>query len=116
MTATVTRISNGVVLAALPAGLTRRFRPDVAGDLDATIALRVGEATYAIRVRDGRCKVTRGDAPEAGATLSVSPGDAVRLLTGDADWPALLGARRMQISGDPFLALRFPGLFGLTAA
>ncbi len=39
----------------------------------------------------------------------------VRLVTGDAGWPELLAERRLELSGDPFLALRFPSLFGLPA-
>lgn len=115
MTSPLNRISTKAVLAALPAGLSRRFRPDQARDLDATLELRVGGTPFTIRVQGGRCAVTRGAAADAGAWIAVSAGDVVRLLTGDVTWPRLLGARRLELGGDPYLALRFPGMFGLTS-
>lgn len=109
-------ISNRALLAAVPAGMMRRFDPNAAGKLDATLELRTGGARFAIRVTDGRCTVTRGQAPEAGAYVALSPGDIARLVTGGARWPALLASKRLELGGDPFLALRFPSLFGFSSA
>jgi hypothetical protein len=106
--------SNRAVVAALPAGIGRRFDPAAAGDLDATLELRLGTARFAVRVAGGRCTVERRPAPEAGAYVAISPGDLVRLVTGTVPWPVLLASRRLELGGDPFLALRFPGLFGFS--
>jgi hypothetical protein len=66
-------------------------------------------------VRAGRLTVTRSRPQHAGATVSIGADDLVRLATGDTGWPELLAAGRLQLSGDPFLALRFPQLFALPA-
>jgi hypothetical protein len=39
----------------------------------------------------------------------------IRLASGAVGWPALLSSGRLEFSGDPFLALRFPTLFRLPA-
>jgi SCP-2 sterol transfer family protein len=105
-------VSRAVVVGVLPFGLGRRFDSEAAGELDATMELQVGEARFALRIAGGRCAVRRGAAPESGAQMRVSAGDIVRLVTGSVQWPQLLAAKRLELSGDPFLALRFPTLFG----
>jgi hypothetical protein len=109
-------VSNRALLAAVPAGMMRRFDPGAAGNLDATLELRSGGTRFAIRVTDGRCSVTRRRAPEAGAYVALSPGDIARLITGGVRWPVLLASERLELGGDPFLALRFPSLFGFSSA
>ena len=97
----------------LPALLARRFDPGAATGLDAAFELRVGTTPIAIDVSGGRCQVRRGESQQAGARLELSPRDLVSLALGSASWPQLLSAGRLRMSGDPFLALRFPPLFRL---
>ncbi|HWC86277.1 MAG TPA: hypothetical protein VG388_07050, partial [Solirubrobacteraceae bacterium] len=92
-------VSNQAVLAAIPAGLARRFDPEAAGELEGTFELRVGEGRFTIRVAGGRCTIKRGAAPEAGAFLSISAGDVARLIAGAVEWPVLLAAKRMELGG-----------------
>lgn len=108
-------ISRRAVLAAIPPGIAMRFVPEAAGALDCTFELRVDECAFALRIRDRRCTVERRSAPDAGAHVTVSAGDVARLVTGTVQWPALLAAGRLELTGDPFLALRFPTLFGFAA-
>ena len=109
------------ILLALPRILPRRFDAQAAGDLDALLELAVrdpagGEpARFALRVAHGQCTVTPGPASDAGASVSVGADDMIRLVSGAAGWPELLAAGRLEMAGDPFLALRFPGLFKLPA-
>ena len=107
-------ISKAAVLAAIPTAMPKRFRPEAAGDLDATFELRVSGTRFAIRVADGSCRVERRPAPEAKANMTVSAGDIVRMITGSVEWPVLLAANRLELGGDPFLGLRFPQLFGIS--
>jgi ubiquinone biosynthesis protein UbiJ len=102
-----------VVAAAVPAGALLSFDPQAARDLDATLELRLAgsDARYAIRVADGRCRVARRAAPEAAAHVTVSAGDLVRLISRTVPWTTLLARGRLELGGDPFLALRFPQLF-----
>lgn len=111
-----------LILGALPAAIPRQFAPDAADGLEATFELRVrgpdGGATtcYELRVADRRCDVRPGPADDPGATVTVGADDLVRLVSGAAAWPDLLASGRLEMSGDPFLALRFPMLFRLRAA
>ena len=94
-------------------GLRRRFDDVAAGELAATFELRVSETRFAVRVADGACRVEGRAAPEAAARVSISKLDLVRLVSGAAEWTRLLAEERLRLEGDPFLALRFPQLFGL---
>jgi ubiquinone biosynthesis protein UbiJ len=106
-------VSQQVVAAAVPAGMLLRFDPEAARDLDTTLELRLAgsDARFAVRVAEGRCTVARRAAPEAAAHVTISAGDLVRLISGTVPWTALLARGRLELGGDPFLALRFPKLF-----
>jgi hypothetical protein len=94
------------------------FNPAAAGDLDAVFALEITgrRPTFlGLTVRDDSLTVTRGRPARAGATVSIGAGDMVLLVTGEVGWPELLARGRLELSGDPFLALRFPRLFELPA-
>jgi hypothetical protein len=101
--------------------LPRLFDPAAAGDLDATFALEISHPrghradVLGLTVRDGALTVTRGRPQRAGASVSISAEDMVRLATGDTGWPELLASKRLALGGDPFLGLRFPRLFDLPA-
>jgi hypothetical protein len=113
--------SHRAILFALPAALERRFDPVVARDLQAVLELRLldpaGAAAtpFTLQIASGTCTVTRGAATLAGASVELGADDMIRLVTGGVGWPELLGSRRLTLSGDPFLALRFPQLFRLPA-
>ena len=117
-------VPHKVILRALPRAIAARFDPVAAGDLEALFELRVrdprgsGPARYWLSVAGGRCEVRTGamDASAAGASVTVGADDLIRLASGVAGWPALLSAGRLELAGDPFLALRFPMLFRLPSA
>jgi len=106
-------------VVALVMGL--RFDPAHAAGLNATLALRVrilgGRRTLLLRVwvHDGRCEVTPGSSPDAGAQVAIGLLDMIRVALRLVAWPALLSSGRLELTGDPFLALRFPTLFRLSA-
>ena len=95
---------------------------DQAHDLDATFELRVRDPRgaepdrFELRVLEGRCQVRSGAARDPGAVATLGADDMIRLASGAVGWPALLANGRLELSGDPFLALRFPMLFRLPAA
>lgn len=90
-----------------------------AQDLRATFELRVRPLRgcepwcFAVYVEGGRCWLRpRAPAdPDASATISLA--DLLRLAVGSEGWPALLSGGRLELAGDPFLALRLPMLFRL---
>jgi hypothetical protein len=100
----------------------RRFDAGHADGLDVVMELRVrdpagGEpAAFALTIAHGTCRVTAGPARNPAATAALRGDDMIRLVTGAAGWPELLAAGRLEMSGDPFLALRFPLLFNLPSA
>ena len=113
----------------MPRAIAARFDPDAAGDLEALFELCVrdpggGEPDrFWLTVGEGRCEVSPvspsqagGCSARPGASVTVGAGDMIRMVTGAAGWPALLSAGRLELAGDPFLALRFPILFRLPAA
>jgi hypothetical protein len=68
-----------------------------------------------LRIDDGRLSIRPGAAQTPGAVASIRLVDLLRLGIGATAWPQLMAAGRLQLSGDPFLALRFPSLFRLRA-
>jgi hypothetical protein len=96
------------------------FDRQSAQGLTATFALRVRigrrPVTFGLHVDQSRMRVTRGVPRDPGATVTVQMRDVLGLASGAVGWPQLLAAGRLELSGDPFLALRFPGLFRMPSA
>lgn len=96
-----------------------RFDALRARDLSAAFELRVRERTtraplrFTVHIDGGACRVTRGANGSAGAVATVGLADLIRLSLGLVGWPRLMARGRLELSGDPFLALRFPSLFRL---
>jgi SCP-2 sterol transfer family len=114
-------VPHWMIVKALGRAIPRRFDPDAAGDLNATFELRVRNprgrepARFALRIADGSVTVTGGPAADAGACATVGADDLILMVSGAIGWPALLSNGRLELRGDPFLALRFPSLFRLPA-
>jgi hypothetical protein len=110
-----------LILRAIPLAIPRRFDASSARELEAVFELRVrdsggGEpARFELSISDGVCTVRQGPADNPGATATLGADDMIRLVSGAVGWPELLSKGRLEMSGDPFLALRFPMLFRLPA-
>jgi SCP-2 sterol transfer family len=110
-----------VILRALPLAISQRFDPSTAGDLEAVFELRVRDpagrtaARFELAIASGACDVRPGAARSPGASAELGADDMIRLVSGATGWPELLSSGRLELSGDPFLALRFPALFRLPA-
>ncbi|MDQ6804943.1 MAG: hypothetical protein M3065_08225 [Actinomycetota bacterium] len=97
------------------------FDAQVAGDLDDHFELRIrdprgGEPDVcAVVVAQGKCRVVLGPYRPARVVVTAGGDDIVRMASGVIGWPQLVSAGRLVLWGDPFLALRFPLLFGLPA-
>jgi hypothetical protein len=66
-------------------------------------------------IDDGRLRIRPGAPASPGAVAAIGLVDLMRLGVGAAAWPQLMAAGRLTMTGDPFLALRFPSLFRLRA-
>ena len=101
--------------------LPRLFEPAAATDLEATFALEMTHPggrrpdVLGLAIQHGSLTLTRGRPANPGATVTIGADDMIRLATGDVGWPQLLAENRLSLSGDPFLALRFPRMFALPA-
>lgn len=108
-----------VIVRALPGAIRRRFDPRSADGLEAVLELAIPDphghdpARFELAIADMRCSVRRGAPERPGARASIGSDDLILLATGAASWPALLSSGRFELSGDPFLALRFASLFQL---
>jgi hypothetical protein len=108
-----------IVLRAIPRAIVMRFDCAAADDLQATLQLTIRDPRgrppehFALAVADARCSVRRGTPERPGARAEVGSGDLILLASGAASWPELLSNGRFELSGDPFLALRFAALFKL---
>lgn len=113
------RLAHAVVLRALPRAIGMRFDASAADDLDATIELAIRDPAdrpprcFALAITNNRCAVRSGPEPRAGARALVGADDLIALVRGTVTWPELISSGRFELSGDPFLALRFASLFRL---
>jgi hypothetical protein len=110
-----------LMLEAIFAGMRRRFDPQAAADLQTVVEFRIladgGAAaeSYQVAIDGGRCTVTRDGSAQPDTWFKVSAADLLRLGTGAASWPQLLGTRRVELGGDPFTGLRVLHVFGISA-
>jgi hypothetical protein len=118
-------LAGPIVLWMLPFVLRARFRPAYAidfdqTDIDASILVKLMrdrgrrcdqfEVTIArrrCRVRRHRCEGARSD-----ATLTVRLADLLRMLVAATDPGGLASDGRVAVTGDTFLVVRFPAMFG----
>ena len=92
--------------------MAERFRPEQAGDLDATWMVDVaGRVPTAIHVRGARCLVSPGAVDDPAATLRTDPQTWVDLVEGRTDGIRAFLAGRLSVEGDLNLALRLETLF-----
>ena len=83
--------------------------PERAGDLDARIGFRFGDASYAVRLSGGRLDVERGDIENCTVTFTGPPSAVAAVIHGGAPFDTI------QVEGDMALARRFVTLFPLPA-
>jgi hypothetical protein len=108
-----------LILATLPRAIARRFDAAAAAGVNATLELSIRHpsrpASYALAIADARCAVHHGAPADAQARASIGADDLILLAGGAVTWPQLLSSGRFELTGDPFLALRFASLFRLPA-
>ena len=108
-----------ILVRVLSRAIARRFDPSAATGLDATLELALRDphgrptARYEVQISDGRCAVRPGVPDGAGARASIASNDLILLASGAVGWPELFSSGRFELTGDPFLALRFASLFRL---
>lgn len=64
-------------------------------------------------IEDGAATVLAGEPREPQLRLTIDAVDLLLLATGNASGPALFVRGDVEIDGDPWLAMRLPGLFAI---
>jgi DNA-binding HxlR family transcriptional regulator len=103
----------GMSLDAAVLSFPTLFDPELAGDLEATVALRLGAERFVARVADGRFEVERGEAAAPDAAIAADPRTLLDVAHGRRELDDALGTGELEISGDSELGRRFLGLFPL---
>ncbi|MBA3301072.1 MAG: winged helix-turn-helix transcriptional regulator [Thermoleophilaceae bacterium] len=93
--------------------LRAMFDPEIAGDLRATYALRLGENRFQVDVADGAIAVGRGDPAAPVAVIEAEPGTLAALIWGGMPLKEALRGGDVRIEGDEDAVARFLTLFPL---
>lgn len=93
--------------------LKTMFDPDRAGGLDVTVALRCGEESYWIRIRDRRLEGDRGDVVSPDVTLEGAPGQIAGFIYGFVQQDEAERTGTVRVAGDREALARFASIFEL---
>jgi putative sterol carrier protein len=106
-----------LVIGALIDHMVGIFRPEKAGDLEASIHIKLwdrpggGYDHYEMRIADGACKLVDDPDGEPDLTLKVRPTDLRKMITGETGARRLALKGRLRVIGDLGLGMRLPDLF-----
>jgi DNA-binding HxlR family transcriptional regulator len=98
---------------SLMLSLTALFDRRAATGLDATIAIRLDDQPFQLRITGGELTLTRGENDHPDATLETDQATLLSLLRTDDDLDQLLAAESLRLSGNGALVERFRHLFPL---
>jgi alkyl sulfatase BDS1-like metallo-beta-lactamase superfamily hydrolase len=87
------------------------FDAHAAGDLDATIALHIGNERFGIRIVDGEITIARIEVDTPNAILDTDQETLLSLLRTDRPVDDALDSGQLRLSGDRALVDRFLNLF-----
>ena len=108
------RVAHALILAALPRAIAQRFDAAAADGLDATLELAIRHdsrpASYALAIAGARCSVRSGAPAQANARADNRRRRSHPSGRRGGDMAATALQRPLQLTGDPFLALRFASL------
>jgi alkyl sulfatase BDS1-like metallo-beta-lactamase superfamily hydrolase len=98
---------------SLVLSLKALFDGAAAGDLDATIALHLGDERFHIHIRDGELAVARGEVDDPDATLETDQATLLSLLRTDRPLDEALANEDLQLTGNRGVIDTFRRLFPL---
>ncbi|MGB2710783.1 MAG: winged helix-turn-helix transcriptional regulator [Conexibacter sp.] len=103
----------GMSLDAHIVSLRTLFDPVAAGDLRASIELRLGQQRFRVSIAAGQLEVERGAAPAPDAAIETDPTTLIQVLHGHRALAAAQRAGDLTIEGDRRVVTRFARLFPL---
>lgn len=86
------------------------FDPDAAGDLNATVQYQLSQP-MTMKIADGACNVSEGEADDPDVTLIMEDEDFVQLMTGELNGMTAFMTGKLKVEGDLMLAQRLSSLF-----
>ena len=89
------------------------FDGSAAADLDATIALHLGDERFHIRIADGKLDVARGEIADPDATLETDQTTLLSLLRTDRPLDEALATGNLRLAGNRGVIETFRRLFPL---
>jgi DNA-binding HxlR family transcriptional regulator len=98
---------------SLMLSLNALFDRAAAGDLDATIALHLGDERFHIHIHDGELAVARGEVDDPDATLETDQTTLLSLLRTDRPLDEALANEDLQLTGNRGVIDTFRRLFPL---
>jgi DNA-binding HxlR family transcriptional regulator/putative sterol carrier protein len=98
---------------SLMLSLKALFDSLAAADLQATIAMHLGDERFQIRIADGELAVSRGEIDDPDATLETDQATLLWLLRTDRPLDEALASGNLRLAGDRDVVERFRRLFPL---
>jgi DNA-binding HxlR family transcriptional regulator len=92
------------------------FDPEAAGDLEATVAMQLGEEDFYARVGSGELEIGRGVPADADAGIEAEPGVFAAILPGELPLAEAVEAGQAEIGGGRAALRRFLRLFPMPEA
>ena len=106
-----------LVISALVQHMASLFRPEKAGDTEATIHIKLwdkpggGYDHVELRIADAACTIHKTPEHDPDLTLKVRPTDLRKLVTGETGARRLAFTGRLRVLGDIGLGMKLPDLF-----
>ncbi|HKJ35726.1 MAG TPA: SCP2 sterol-binding domain-containing protein [Solirubrobacterales bacterium] len=106
-----------LVIDALIDHMVGIFRPEQAGDLEASIHIKLwdrpggGYEHYEMQIADGACELIDDPDADPDLTLKVRPTDLRKLITGESGARRMALKGRLRVIGDLGLGMKLPDLF-----
>jgi putative sterol carrier protein len=94
--------------------MPRRFRPDKASGVNATIQYDIGGdqgGTWHAVIKDSTCSVNPGAAASPNLTLTMSAQDWLDMVSGKLSGQMAFMSGKLKLKGDMGLAMKIGGLF-----
>ena len=94
--------------------MTGRFRPDKATGVNATIQYDISGdqgGTWCATIKDGKCTVTSGVAPNPTLTLGMSAQDWLDMVSGKLKGQDAYMRGKLKLKGDMALAMKIGNIF-----
>jgi DNA-binding HxlR family transcriptional regulator len=98
---------------SLMLSLQALFDTSAVADLDATIAVHLGDERFQLHIADGELTVTRGDNDDPDATIDTDKTTLLSLLRTDRPLDDILASGNLRLAGDRGIVERFRRLFPL---